>query len=62
MTDLESSYTYGVLKRAIAEIDRSGGQITLSDAASMGMSAPISSGYFQNGSAFHQEISTIFDT
>ena len=24
MTDLESSYTYGVLKRAIAEIDRSG--------------------------------------
>ena len=41
MTDLESSYTYGVLKRAIAEIDRSGGQITLSDlAASVGMSAP----------------------
>ena len=48
MTDLESSYTYGVLKRAIAEIDRSGSQIALSDlAASVGMSAP----HFQIGRA-----------
>ena len=54
MVDLESSYTYGVLKRAIAE-NRSGGKIGLSDlAAGVGMSAPIFSDYFQMGRRFAQ--------
>ena len=40
MTDLDASYTYRLLRRAINEIDRSEGRITLCDlAASMGMSA-----------------------
>ena len=40
MTDTDASYTYRVLRRAIDEIDRSEGRITLFDlAASMGISA-----------------------
>ena len=41
MIDTDASYTYHVLKRAIDEIDRSEGRITLYDlAASMSMSVP----------------------
>ena len=40
MNDTDASYTYSVLRRAIDEIDRAEGRITLFDlAASMGMSA-----------------------
>ena len=41
MTDIDTCYTYRFLKRAIEEIDRSEGRITLSGlAASMGISVP----------------------
>ena len=55
MDDLETDYSYQVLKRAIYEIDEAENALSLSELSTrMGMSRAHFQRLFSNGSVFHQ--------